>query len=240
MRDNILVTANVLDSAQRHGVKRLLYLASCCAYPRLAPQPLAVESLWTGPLEPTNEAYATAKIAGLTMCRAYRQQYGSDFIATIPANSFGPHDDFSPEDSHVVPGLIRRLHEAKVKAEPEFVVWGTGKARREFVYSRDLAEACIHVMGHYRGHEPINLGGGLDLSIADLSKAVAETVGYKGKLVFDTSKPDGMPLKGLNATPLRELGWTPTTDFRSALAETYEWFLRNVIKEDLGNVRAAV
>jgi GDP-L-fucose synthase len=229
LRDNVLVAANVLHAACRHGVSRLLYLASSCCYPRLAPQPLKTESLWTGPLEPTNEAYATAKLAGLTLCRAYRQQYGVDFVAAIPANSFGPHDDFSPDDSHVIPGLIRRLHEAKRDGAPSFTVWGTGRARREFVYAPDLADACLFVLGHYKEGGPINLGGGPDLSIADVARAVADVVGYRGRLVFDASKPDGMPLKGLDSAPLRALGWAPATDFCDALARTYDWFLRNVV-----------
>lgn len=240
MHDNVLVVAHVLDAAQRHGVRRLLYLASSCCYPRLAPQPLRVESLGTGPLEPTNEAYATAKLAGLVLCRAYREQYGVDFVSAIPANSFGPHDDFSPEDSHVIPGLIRRLHEAKQRGDATFSIWGTGRARREFVYAPDLADACLFVLNHYRDGEPINLGGGVELSIAEVARAVAEVVGYRGRFVFDPSKPDGMPLKGLDAAPLRALGWAPATDFREALALTYAWFLRDVVQEETGYVRAAV
>jgi GDP-L-fucose synthase len=228
MRDNVLVAVNVLEAARRHGVSRLLYLASSCCYPRLAAQPLRPESLTIGPLEPTNEAYATAKLAGLTLCRAYREEYGVDFLSAIPANSFGPRDDFSPEDSHVIPGLIRRLHEAKERGDSSFTVWGTGRARREFVYAPDLADACLFVMARYRGAGPINLGGGPDLAIADVARAVADVVGYRGQLCFDPSKPDGMPLKALDAGPLRDLGWTPATEFHDALARTYEWFLRNV------------
>jgi GDP-L-fucose synthase len=239
MRDNVLTAANVLHAAQRRGVRRLLYLASSCCYPRLAAQPLRAETLWTGPLEATNEAYAAAKLAGLTLCRAYRDQYGVDFVSAIPANSFGPHDDFSPEDSHVVPGLIRRLHEARERGDAAFSVWGTGRARREFVYSRDLADACLFVMGRYQGPGPINLGGGPNLSIGELAHAVAAAVGYRGRLVFDPTKPDGMPLKGLDSGPLRALGWAPSTDFRDALAETYRWFLAHVAKEET-HVRAAV
>jgi GDP-L-fucose synthase len=238
--DNLLVAAHVLEAAYRHGVRRLLYLASSCCYPRLAPQPLRVESLGTEPLEPTNEAYATAKLAGLTLCRAYREQYGVDFVAAIPANSFGPGDDFSPEDSHVIPGLIRRMHEAKERGDMVFPIWGTGQARREFVYAPDLADASLFVLSRYAGGEPINLGGGANLSIADLAHTVAEVIGYRGRLVFDPSKPDGMPLKGLDAAPLRALGWTPATDFRQALALTYDWFLRNVVQEESGYARAAV
>jgi GDP-L-fucose synthase len=221
---------NVLEAARRHGVSRLLFLASSCCYPRLAAQPLRPESLMTGPLEPTNEAYATAKLAGLALCRAYRAEHGVDFVAAIPANSFGPRDDFSPDDSHVIPGLMRRLHEAKRRGDSTFTVWGTGRARREFVYAPDLADACLFVLAHYRGEGPINLGGGPELSIADVARAVAAVVGYRGRLVFDANKPDGMPLKALDAGPLRELGWSPKTDFREALARTYDWFLRNVAR----------
>lgn len=240
LRDNVLVATHVLDIAHRYGARRLLYLASSCCYPRLAPQPLQVESLGTGPLEPTNKAYATAKIAGLTLCLAYREQHGVDFIAAIPANSFGPRDDFSPEDSHVIPGLIRRMHEAKHRGDAHFTIWGTGQARREFVYAPDLADACLFVLEHYPDGGPINLGGGVNLSIAEVAAAVAEVVDYRGRLVFDPRKPDGMPLKGLDSTPLQSLGWTPATPFRQALALTYEWFLRNVVEEETGYVRAAV
>ena len=240
MRDNVLVVVNVLEAARRHGVSRLLYLASSCCYPRLAPQPLRPESLATGPLEPTNEAYATAKLAGVTLCRAYHDEYGVDFLSAIPANSFGPHDDFSSEDSHVIPGLIRRMHDAKEREDPWFTVWGSGRARREFVYAPDLADACLFVMARYRGSVPINLGGGLDLAIADVARTIAEVVGYRGQFRFDPSKPDGMPLKALDAGPLRDLGWTPATEFRDALTQTYDWFLQNVVRKDNGYVRAAV
>ncbi len=228
MRDNLLVATHVLDAAHRHGVCRLLYLASSCSYPRLAPQPMAVGSLLSGPLEPTNEAYALAKLAGWKLCQAYRRQYEAPFLTAIPANAFGPHDDFSPEDSHVIPGLIRKLHEARLRGDPEFPVWGSGRARREFVYSRDVADACLFVIRHYDSDEPINLGGGAELSIAETAHAVAEVVGYRGRLCFDAARPDGMPRKVLDCGPLKTLGWAPATDFRTALAETYDWFLRHI------------
>jgi GDP-L-fucose synthase len=240
MRDNLLAAAHVLDSAYRHGAAMLLYLASSCSYPRLAPQPMRVEALLTGPLEPTNEPYALAKLAGLKLCQAYRRQYAAPFITAIPANAFGPHDDFSPEDSHVIPGLIRRLHEARHRGQPELAIWGTGRARREFLYARDLADACLFVMGRYDDAEPINLGGGADLSVAEIAVAVAEVVGYRGRLWFDTSRPDGMPLKGLDSARLWGLGWRPVTDFRTALVETYDWFLRHVLAEERKDVRKAV
>jgi GDP-L-fucose synthase len=240
MLDNLLATAHVVRCAHAHGVTKLLYLASSCSYPRHAPQPLAVESLMTGALEPTNAAYATAKLAGWQLCTAYRQQYGARFVTAVPANAFGPHDDFDPDGGHVIPALLRNMHEAKTRGEPEVSVWGTGTPRREFLYAPDLADACLFVMRYYDGPAPINLGGGETLSIAEAARAVAEVVGYRGQLRFDRSKPDGMPLKGLDAGPLRTLGWRPSTDFRTALAETYSWFLHHVIKEDRAHVRAAV
>jgi GDP-L-fucose synthase len=240
MRDNLLVATHVLHAAYRHGASKVLYLASSCSYPRLAAQPMAVESLMTGPLEPTNEAYALAKLAGLKLAQAYRQQYGVRFITGIPANVFGPHDDFSPEDSHVIPGLIRRLHEAKQAGDPVVRIWGSGRARREFLYSLDLADACIFVMQRYDGAEPINLGGGVELSIKEVAEAIAEVVGYVGRLAFDTSRPDGMPRKVLDSGPLRRLGWSPSTAFLPALTATYSWFERYEAPEEQKNVCAAV
>src|SRR5262249_52434926 len=169
-----------------------------------------------------------------------RQQYGAQFITAIPANPFGPHDDFSEEGGHVIPSLLRRAHEARQRCELEMVVWGTGTPRREFIFAQDLADACVFVMRNYGGVEPINLGGGIDLSIAELANAIAEEVGYGGRIRFDVTKPDGMPLKVLDSTPLRRLGWRPAADFRAALAETYAWFLQHVVKEDAGHARAVV
>ncbi|MBI1918314.1 MAG: GDP-L-fucose synthase [Planctomycetes bacterium] len=240
MLDNLLATAHILDAARRYGVTKLLYLASSCAYPRKAPQPLRVESLMTGPLEPTNAAYATAKLAGWQLCDAYRRQYGDGFVTAIPANSFGPHDDFSLDRGHVIPALMRRMHEAKVRGEPELPVWGTGRPQREFLCSRDVADGCVFVMQHYGGPQPINLGGGTALSITEAAAAIAEVVGYRGRLSFDNSKPDGMMLKMLDATPLRRLGWRPSVDFRTALAETYVWFLQHAVKEGPEYVCAAI
>lgn len=240
MRDNLLATVHVVHAAHRCEVSKLLYLASSCSYPRLAPQPMRVESLMTGPLEPTNEAYAMAKLAGLMLCQAYRRQYGVPFITAIPANAFGPCDDFSPEDSHVIPGLLRKFHEARCRGEGEVRIWGSGRPRREFIYSRDLADACVFVMRNQDADEPINLGGGQDLSIAETASAVAAVVGYRGRLSFDTSRPDGMPLKSLDARPLRELGWTPPTAFHTALVETYDWFLRHIVPQENRDARKAV
>jgi GDP-L-fucose synthase len=235
LRDNLLVTLNVLRSAHQFGAEKLLYLASSCAYPKHAPQPLAVDSLGTGPMEPTSEAYATAKFTGWKLCDAYRRQYGYRFVTGFPANAFGPHDDFGADSGHVIPALMRRAHEAMKRGEPELVVWGTGTARREFVYSRDLASACLFVMEHYDGTAPINLGGGTDMSIADVARAVADVVGFRGRLRFDTSKPDGAPLKSLDSTPLFQLGWRPATHFRAALTETYNWFRRHRATEGAGH-----
>jgi GDP-L-fucose synthase len=248
MLDNLLVSAHVVHQAYSHSVTKLLYLASACSYPRNAPQPLRTESLLTGPLEPTSAAYATAKLAGWQLCQAYRQQYGVRFITAFPANPFGPHDDFSVEGGHVIPALIRRAHEAKLAEEPELIVWGTGTPRREFIYARDLADACLFVMQHYDGAEPINLGGAADRSIAEVAEAVAAVVGYRGRLRLDASKPDGMPLKALDSSRLHALGWRPSVKFRTALAETYAWFLQAQAaqraaakpEEDMLDVRAAV
>ena len=240
MRDNLLVTVHGIQAAYTHGVAKLLYLASSCSYPRLAEQPMRVESLMTGPLEPTNVAYATAKLAGWQLCAAYRQQFGARFFTAIPANAFGPHDDFRPDGGHVIPALIRRTHRARVQGEPTLTIWGTGTPRREFLYVRDLAEACLFLMDHYEGPEPINIGGGADLSIAEVAGAIAEVVGYQGRLCFDTRQPDGMPLKRLDSRPLHGLGWKPATDFQTALRETYAWFLQHEVKEDLPDVRNPV
>lgn len=240
MRDNLLTTLNVLQSAHRHSTAKLLYLASSCAYPKHAPQPLNVGSLGTGPMEPTSEAYSTAKFAGWKLCDAYRREYSAKFVTAFPANGFGPHDDFTPEGGHVIPALMRRAHDAKQRGDAELVVWGTGTPRREFVFSRDLARACLFVANNYDGDAPINLGGGTDLSIAEVAHAVADVVGFRGRVVFDTTKPDGAPLKALDSTPLLEMGWKPETDFRAALAETYHWFLHHRATEGRAHARRAV
>jgi GDP-L-fucose synthase len=236
MLANLQTITNVIDSAHRFGVCKLLYLASSCAYPRNAPQPLRIESLCTGLLEPTSESYATAKLAGWKLCEAYRAQYGCRFITGFPANPFGPHDDFGADSGHVFPALLRRTHETTERGDPELVVWGTGRPRREFIYSRDLADACLFVMRHYDGTAPINLGGGSDLTIAEVARIIANVVGYKGRLVFDSTQPDGAPLKALDSSALLALGWQPATDFRSAVAETYAWFRQHTAKE--GHIHA--
>jgi GDP-L-fucose synthase len=240
MLDNLLVAAHVLREASRAGVAKLLYLASSCAYPRLASQPMRPDSLLTGPLEPTNDAYALAKLAGWKLCQAYRRQADAPFITAVPANPFGPFDDFGPESGHVIPALMRRMHEAEHCGEESVVVWGSGRPRREFLYVRDLADACVFVMRYYDGDEPINLGGGPEHSIAETARLIAEVVGYRGRIEFDPGRPDGMPRKALDAGPLAALGWSPTTDFRAALEETYAWFCEHEATEDPQDVRAAV
>lgn len=226
MLDNLMVESHLIDAAYRHGVKKLLYLASSCCYPRDCAQPMRIESLMTGPLEPTNEAYAVAKIAGIKLCQAYRQQYGSNFIVGIPANAFGIDDDFSREDSHVVPAMLRRMHEAKIKGIDQVEIWGTGIPRREFIFADDLADACIFVMNRYDEVDPINLGGGVDVSIRELAQLAAEVVGFKGRLSFDATKPDGMPLKALDSSRLLGMGWTAKTPFIDALKATYDAYVQ--------------
>ena len=227
MRDNLLVATHLLDSAYRHGVKRLLYLASSCSYPRDCPQPMQTEALMSGPLEPTNAAYATAKLAGIALCQAYRQQYGADFFAVIPANSYGPGDDFGTENAHVVSALIRRMHLAKQENAECVTLWGSGQARREFAYAEDLADACLFAMSHFRGQTPLNIGSDEEVSIAELAEVVRSVVGYTGELRFDSTRPDGMPLKCLDTSLLRAMGWTPSTSLYQGLKSTYAWFLKN-------------
>jgi len=226
MLDNLIVESHVIRAAHEHGVKKLLYLASSCCYPRICPQPMQVNSLLTGALEPTNEAYAVAKLAGIKLCQAFRQQYSDNFIVGIPANAFGPGDEFSPTDSHVIAALITRMHQAKLEGSPSVEIWGTGSPRREFVFGEDLANACVFVMQHYDGAQPINLGGGTDVSIKELASQIAEIVGYRGELRFDPTKPDGMPLKALDSAPLLALGWAAATPFRTALEATYQDYLQ--------------
>ena len=225
MIDNLLIASHLIPTAWRCGVKKLLYLASSCAYPKLAPQPLQVASLWTGTLEPSSAAYAVSKLAGVTLCHAYRQQHGAQFITALAADAYGPGDDFDSERSHVVGALIRRFHDAQVAGKPCVEVWGSGTPRREFIYVDDLADACIFAMGHYAGGDPLNLGTGSATSIAELAESIRDVVGYRGELRFDRSRPDGMPFKGLDSTPLSQLGWRARWDLRRGLERTYEWFL---------------
>jgi GDP-L-fucose synthase len=241
--DNLLSECHVIDAAHRHGVKKLLYIGSSCSYPKHCPQPMQIESLMTGPLEPTNDAYATAKIAGIKLCQAYARQHGQNFISAIPANAFGIEDDFSPAGGHVIPALIGKLHKAKVESQPAVSIWGTGTPRREFIFADDLADACLFVMREYNDAQtPINLGCGEDLSIRETAELIRDVVGYAGELIFDATKPDGMPLKSLDSTPLIRLGWRARTPIVEALQVTYEAFLsaERQLEQEGTHVRAAV
>ena len=224
LRDNLAIQTNVIHSAWKHGAKKLLFLGSSCIYPRDCPQPIKEEYLLTGPLEPTNEWYAIAKIAGLKMCQAYRKQYGFDAICAMPTNLYGPGDNYHPENSHVVPALIRRLHEARASNAPEVTVWGTGKPRRELLHVDDLANALTLLMHRYSGSDMINIGSGDETTITDLAKLIAEIVDYRGEIRFDPSKPDGTPRKVLETTKLDALGWAPRIDLALGLSATYRAF----------------
>jgi GDP-L-fucose synthase len=220
--DNIAIAANVIQAAHANGAEKLMFLGSSCIYPKLAPQPLREDSVLTGPLEPTNEPYAIAKIAGIKMAEAYRSQYGSDFISVMPTNLYGPGDNYHPELSHVVAALIRRFHEARMSGAKTVAVWGTGTPRREFLYVDDMADACVHLMKTYSGTELINIGTGEDIAIAEFARMVAEIVGYRGDITFDTSRPDGTPRKLLDVSRLDKLGWRATTSLRNGLKRAYE------------------
>jgi GDP-L-fucose synthase len=222
--DNLMIQTNVLHQAFRQGVKKLLFLGSSCIYPKLCPQPMKEEHLLSGKLEPTNEPYAVAKIAGITMCQAYRRQYGAPFFAAMPTNLYGPGDNFDPLNSHVIPGLMRRIHEAKIQGAPEVAIWGTGTPRREFLYVDDLADACLFLMENYDGADIINVGVGQDLSIAELAKLVARVVGFPGRLTFDPRYPDGTPRKLLDVSHLTQMGWRARTSLEDGLTRTYAWF----------------
>jgi GDP-L-fucose synthase len=227
IHDNLVIETNVIHSAWKHGVKKLCFLGSSCIYPKHAPQPMKEEHLLTGPLEPTNEWYAVAKIAGVKMCQAYRRQYGFDAISLMPTNLYGPGDNFHPENSHVLPALIRRFHEAKEEGRDEVVIWGTGSPRREFLHVDDLADACLSLMGSYSSEEIVNIGVGEDIAILDLARLIADVVGFEGEIRTDPSKPDGTPRKLMDISRLQELGWRASMGLREGVAETYEWFLAN-------------
>jgi len=227
LRENLQIQTAVIDAAWRHGSSKLLFLGSSCIYPKLAPQPIREESLLTGPLEPTNEWYAIAKIAGLKLCQAYRRQHGFDAISAMPTNLYGPGDNFNLLDSHVLPALIRRFHDAKMSGTPEVVVWGTGTPRREFLHVDDLADALLFLMQRYSDEPHLNVGWGEDLSIRELAELVARIVGYDGRLTFDATKPDGTPRKLLDVSRLNSLGWNPTISLEDGIRTTYEWYLQN-------------
>jgi GDP-L-fucose synthase len=224
IRDNLLMQDNVIDAAYRVSVAKFVFLGSSCIYPRLAPQPIKEDYLLSGPLESSNEWYAIAKIAGLKMCQAYRREYGFNAISLMPTNLYGPGDNFDRENSHVVPALIRRFHEAKLRGDAEVTVWGTGTPRREFLHVDDLADAVLYLLQHYDAEPIVNIGWGKDATIGELSELVMATVGYRGRLCFDSSKPDGTPRKLLDTERLTGLGWQPKISLATGLAQTYRWF----------------
>jgi len=224
--DNLMIEANVLHAAHRLGCEKLLLLGSSCIYPKLAPQPLNENSLLTGPLEPTNEWYALAKIAGVKLCAAYRQQYGSDFISAMPTNLYGFNDNFDLHSSHVLPALLRKMHTAKMERRDSVEIWGSGTPLREFLHVDDLADALAFVLTHYSAPEPINIGSGEEVTIRGLAELIADVVGFEGRFVFDTSKPDGTPRKLLDTGKLTAMGWTARTDLRTGISQVYDWFKR--------------
>ena len=223
--DNLTIAANVIEAAHRYNVERLLFLGSSCIYPRLAPQPITEDALLTGPLEPTNEWYAIAKIAGIKLCQAYRREHGCDFISAMPTNLYGPGDNFDPMTSHVAAALMLKAHRAKLADAPTLTVWGSGRPLRELLYVDDAADGLVFLMQRYNEDEPINLGSGQELSIADLARLVCRVVGFRGSLVFDPDKPDGTPRKVLDLARLERMGWHAQTSLEEGLARTYRWFL---------------
>lgn len=224
LRDNLLIQTNVIDAAYRYGSRKLLFLGSSCIYPKFAPQPIKEKYLLTGELEPTNEPYAIAKIAGIKLCQAYNRQYQTNFISVMPTNLYGPGDNFDLETSHVIPALIRKFHEAKIKGKDQVVVWGSGKPFREFLHVDDLADACLFLMHNYNSSEIINIGTGKDLSIAELAYLIKDIVGYDGNIIFDTSKPDGTPRKLLDVSKLFNMGWKPKISLEEGIRSTYSWY----------------
>jgi GDP-L-fucose synthase len=225
--DNLMIQSNIINSSYDYGVKKLVFLGSSCIYPKHPNIPITEDQLMTGPLEPTNDAYAVAKIAGIKMCQSYRQQYGFDAIALQPTNLYGVNDNFNPESSHVIPGIMKRMHEAKLNNDAEFVCWGDGTPLREFLYIDDMAEACYTCMNQYSDSEIINIGTGVDISIKELTEMIANVVEYKGRIVWDTSKPNGTPRKVMNVDKLKSLGWEPKVDLKTGLQQTYSWFKEN-------------
>jgi GDP-L-fucose synthase len=223
--NNLMIESNIIHSAYKSGVKKLLFLGSSCIYPKMAPQPIKEEYLLTGSLEPTNEAYAIAKIAGIELCKFYRRQYGCDFISAMPTNLYGINDNFDLETSHVMPALIRKFHEAKLNGDKEVVMWGTGKPKREFLYVDDLADACVHLMSNYSDETHVNVGTGEDIEIRELAQIIKEVVGYEGKIVNDLSKPDGTPRKLLDVSLLESTGWKYSTKLKEGITKVYSWYL---------------
>jgi GDP-L-fucose synthase len=233
--DNLMIEANIIHEAYRQGVEKLLFLGSSCIYPKFAPQPIAEDALLTGPLEPTNEWYAVAKIAGIKLCQAYRRQHGCDFISAMPTSLYGPGDRYDLQSSHVIPALLRKAHEARLSGAESFTIWGTGTPRREFLHVDDCADALVHLMQVYFADEHINVGSGEDLPLSELARLVAEVVGFRGSIVHDTSKPDGTPRKLMSGEKLKALGWRPRIGLREGLAATYRAFL-----EESGAARSTV
>lgn len=227
LRDNLAIQTNLIDAAYRHGTRKFLFLGSSCIYPKLAPQPMNEDCLLTGPLEPTNEWYAIAKIAGVKMCQAYRRQYGFNAISLMPTNLYGPGDNFDLQNSHVLPALLRKFHEAKQRGAGSVEVWGSGRPRREFLHVDDLADACLFLMQHHDSEQLLNVGWGEDVSIAELAGIIGRVVGYDGALRFDASKPDGTPRKLLDTTRLTALGWRPRIRLEDGVRSTYAWFLEH-------------
>ena len=225
--ENLQIQNNVIPAAHKHGVRKLLFLGSSCIYPKFAPQPIAEEALLGGPLEPTNEAYAIAKIAGIELCQSYAREYGANFISAMPTNLYGPNDNFDLVTSHVLAALLQKAHEAKISGAREIVVWGSGKPRREFLHVDDLAAACVFLLQKYDDPEIINVGTGEDVSIRELAELICEIVGFQGELAWDANKPDGTPRKLLDISKIRRLGWSPGISLREGIARTYEWFLKN-------------
>lgn len=226
--NNLAMAANVIEGARLSGVKKLLFLGSSCIYPRLAPQPMREEMLLSGPLEPTNEGYAVAKIAGIKLCEAYRRQYGCDFVSVMPTNLYGPGDRYDAQGGHVVAALIMKIHAAKVANSPAVELWGSGTPKREFLFSEDLADACVFVMKNYSGEMFLNVGTGRDMTILELAESIARIAGWQGTFTFDRSKPDGMPRKVMDVSRLAALGWTARTDFDAGMREAYRWYVENV------------
>jgi GDP-L-fucose synthase len=225
--ENLQIQNNIIPAADKHGVRKLLFLGSSCIYPKFAPQPIAEDALLGGSLEPTNEAYAIAKIAGIELCQSYAREYGANFISAMPTNLYGPNDNFDLVTSHVLAALLRKAHEAKISGAREIVVWGSGKPRREFLHVDDLAAACVFLLQKYDDPEIINVGTGEDVSIRELAELICEIVGFEGELAWDANKPDGVPQKLLNISKIRRLGWSPSISLREGIARTYQWFLKN-------------
>ena len=227
--DNLMIEANLVQASQRIGVEKLLFLGSSCIYPRMAPQPMREDSLLTGPLEPTNEWYAIAKIAGIKLAQAYRKQHGADFISAMPTNLYGPHDNFDLTSSHVLPALLRKAHEAKLSGAATMQIWGTGSAWREFLHVDDCADALVFLLKSYSGAEHVNVGSEEEITILDLARLVADVVGFAGEITTDPSKPDGTPRKLMDGSKLKDMGWRPRIALRDGIAETYRWYLANVV-----------